>query len=735
MTYWRNRALSILVLLLGLGLRIADPSVVTEIELRWFDLMQQLKPRQYTPVPVRVVNIDDASLARFGQWPWPRTLLAELIAKLNKLGAAAVALDAVLAEPDRTSPAHALLQIANPPSDVAHWIENLPDHDRVLASAIHSLPVATGFGLTTSGGGRAPAERAGWVAAGDDPAGFVPGYGGAVTTLPLLEQAAAGNGSLNFVPDRDHIVRRVPLLVRYQGKVYPSLVAESLRVAQGAGTYVVKASGANGELSFGAHTGIDRVKIGDFVAETDGSGAVWLYDTGRVAQRTIAAWKILDGSAPATELRGAIVFVGAGATGLGDLDATPLDPSILGTVVDAQIAEQILLHNFVSRPDWAAGAELLYILALGAALILALPRFGAAWSAAGAAAFLTAAFLGSWYSFTSFHLLFDPVYPSIVILSIYLTSSLLNHLQTEGEKRRVRHAFSHYLPAALVEELANDPTKLRLGGEAKNMTFLFTDIRGFTSIAEQCKAHPEAVRDIVTRFTTRMTEVVFRYGGTIDKYMGDCVMAFWNAPMPDPTHAHHACEAALSMRKEIENLNKELAAESSAIRFADGTKLDLTLESGIGINTGDCIVGNLGSEQHFNYSVIGDAVNLASRLEGETKNYGVPVIIGEATEKFNDGLATLELDSVAVKGKREEVRIFALLGDRELNGDPEFRALRIRHDEMLDAFRDGNWRKAKDLAIVCRQHRSDLASLYDFYLNRIEKRELTSLARSTSAAD
>ncbi len=727
---WLNRGLSSLVLILGLGLRVANPSIIGELQARFFDFLQELKPRQYVPAPVRVVDIDDESLARLGQWPWPRTTIAELIDRLDKAGAAVVALDIILAEPDRTSPARALQHQPNIPPDVSQWLGGLRDNDQVLADTIRGTPTVVGFALTTGGGGRAPLLRAGWATLGDDPAAFVPGYGGAVTTLPEIEAAAAGDGSLNLVSSQDQIVRRVPLVVRYQNTLYPSLTAEALRVAQGASTVIVKASGASGVTSFGQNTGIVSIKIGDFTAETDASGALWLYDTGRVPQRSIPAWQVMDGSAPADDLRGAIVIIGAGAAGLGDIKATPLSVAVPGAEADAQVIEQVLLQNFLRRPDWAAGAELFYLVILGTCLILGLPRFGAARSAVFTAAVFAAVFASSWYAFSSLGLLFDPVYPSIVALCIYLTSSLINQLQTEAAKRRVQDAFGHYLPATLIEELVSDPSKLRLGGEHKEMTFLFSDIRGFTSIAEKCKTRPEAITEIINRFTTLMTEAIFRCGGTIDKYMGDCVMAFWNAPVSQKDHARLACEAALEMRRSLRQLNDELAAENSAVQLAEGERLSVRLDAGIGINTGYCIVGNLGSESHFNYSVIGDAVNLASRLEGISKNYGVPIIIGEETATQAPGFATVELDIVGVKGKQERVRIFTILGDHQLGSDPEFVAFRVQHAKMLAAYRASDWPAARELIAVCRKSYAELTPVYDLYLARIAAHESNTLGQS-----
>jgi len=695
--------------------------------------MQALKPRQYVPLPVRVVDIDDATLARIGQWPWPRNVLGALIERLNGFQPAVIALDMILAEPDRTSPSRVLDGFGAAPEEVRRWATAQPDHDHLLAQSIARAPVVTGFALTTEGGGRPPMLKSGWSIAGDDPRNFVPGYGGAVANLTEIESAATGNGSLNLIPSEDQIVRSVPLLVRYQDRLYPSLAAEALRVYTHASSYGIKASGASGIIALGEHTGIAGFRIGELVTDPDRSGALWLYDSGHLAQRVIPAWQVMDGTARADDLRGAIVFVGVGAIGLGDLKATPLSASVPGVEVHAQIAEQILQRNFLRRPDWADGAEIFYLVALGAALIVGLPRFGAGRSAVFAILVVAAAFASSWYAFSALGLLFSPVYPSAVALCVYLSSSLLSHLQTEADKRRIRDAFGHYLSPSVVEHLVEDPSKLRLSGEQRNMTFLFSDIRGFTSLAEQYRSHPIALTAVVNRFMNRMTKAIFQYGGTIDKYMGDCVMAFWNAPVDDAEHASRACEAALAMRHELRLLNEELTAEAAS-GAARGEALGLRLESGIGINTGHCIVGNLGSDVLFNYSVLGDAVNLASRLEGESKNYGVAVIIGEDTERLAPGFATIELDLVTVKGKREQSRIFALLGDRATGADAAFREFQDSHRKMLDAYRARQWAGARSLLADCRAKRPDLFALYEAYSRRIAAAETQSAAAGSDAS-
>ena len=458
--------------------------------------------------------------------------------------------------------------------------------------------------------------------------------------------------------------RGVPDRTTGESSLYPAISIEALRVVQGAGTMFIKSSGASGETAFGEKTGISSIKVGQIVVPTDANGRLWVRYAGHQPDRYIPAWKILDGSAEPSLVQDHIVLVGSSAAGLLDLRATPIDPVLPGVEVHAEIIEQILEQDFAGRPDWAVGAEIIYMLAIGLSLVLLLPRFGAL-ACAFAGSFVVAGAVGfSWYAYDVQRLLFDPVYPSVAVLGVYLSSSLINFMCTEAEKRQVRGAFSQYLSPALVEQLAQNPDQLQLGGETKEMTFLFCDVRGFTAISETYKKNPQGLTLLINRFLTPLTDVILACEGTIDKYMGDCIMAFWNAPLDVSNHADHACESALSMFDELELLNKQRSDEAEV----EGREF-LPLNIGIGVNTGECGVGNMGSKQRFDYSVLGDAVNLASRLEGQSKTYGVRTVVGPETAAQADGrFATLELDLIAVKGKEEAVRIFALLGDENYAG-------------------------------------------------------------------
>ncbi|MBM3599775.1 MAG: adenylate/guanylate cyclase domain-containing protein [Alphaproteobacteria bacterium] len=711
----------LLILVVAIVLPGAQPMLINQFRFIVFDEFQRIKPRPYEPVPVRIIDIDNESLTRLGQWPWPRSLLAEMVDKLMAAGVAAIAFDVVFSEPDRTSPRRVVEQLPaiSGLEQLKALGSTLPDNDEVFARAIGRGNVVTGFVLGPTGDEQAPAMKFGTAAAGDPPQRFVARFSHALTNLPELEAAAAGNGSFNSAPDPDGIHRRQPLLVGLNDKIYPSLLAEALRIAQGANTYVIKSSGASGEHSFGEQTGITSVRIGQFNVPTDGRGNVWLYDSGEIAERFLPVWQVMEGKAPPERLDGNIVFLGTSAAGLKDQRTTPLNPVTAGVEIHAQILEQILTQTFLARPDYADGAERLFILALGIVLILLLPRWGAIGCAAIAVAAVAFATGGSWLAFSQGGFLFDPVYPSVVVIMIYIAESLILYFRSEAERRTVRTAFTRYMSPDLVAQLAAHPERLKLGGEIRDMTLLFCDIRGFTSISEQFDA--AGLTRFINRFLTPMTDVILRQRGTIDKYMGDAIMAFWNAPLDDREHAVNACRAALAMMADLNRLNqvwrKEAEAEGRPFRPVD---------IGIGLNSGACCVGNMGSDQRFDYSVLGDDVNLASRLEGQSKMYGVPIVIGENVLERVSGFATLELDLIKVKGKTKPVRVYALLGDGAVAAQPEFAALKSAHESLITAYRTRDWDGGERILEKCREMvkgrsraQGRLDGLYDLYAARI----------------
>ena len=670
------------LLTLAVVVRIVDPEPVARLRLSVFDAYLNLSPRAADPNhPVRIVDIDEASLARIGQWPWPRTRLAAIVDALHKAGARTITLDLILAEPDRLSPAEFAKLFADVPqlAPLAGAAAVLPSNDQRLADAIAAAPVVLGFAGETGAkpSSPPPPPRARFAFAGDDPQGFVPHFSGVIATLPLLSERAAGLGAVNWVPLRDQVIRRVPLLVSVAGTLYPSLSLEALRLALKETTVFVRSSGGSGLPAFGERTGVENVRVGTTVMPTDRNGELWLRFARPDRQRYIPAHAVLDGSFDAKQIAGRDVLIGTSAVGLLDLRATPLDAAVPGVEIHAQALEQMLAGDHLLRPAYATGAELAFLLGFGAFVSWLIYRLGAVPAALIGALAILAVFAGSWLAYRG-GLLFDPVYPSLAILLVYLATSLNDYVETESERNRVRSAFGHYVAAPLVEELARHPEKLKLGGETREVTVLFCDVRGFTLISEGLSAQ-DVIR-FLNRLFTPLSEIILAERGTIDKFMGDSVMAFWNAPLLDADHARNACIAALRMGAELERLNAAWAAEAAerGLQFSP-------VRIGIGLNTGACCVGNVGSPQRFDYSILGDVVNVASRLEEATKTFGVPIIAGEHTVQAAPGLAFLEIDAAAIRGKARPERIFALLGDEFVAGSDRFRALKRAHEALLAA--------------------------------------------------
>lgn len=707
-----------LLLLISLcSLQFLIPDTLEALRYRYFDLLQKLKPRIYQEVPVKVLDLDDATLEKFGQWPWPRTQMADLIRGLQEKGAAVIAFDILFSEPDRTSPRNLAPLWPEEYRDQLPDISTLPDHDNQFSETIKNASVVTAWSLSGESTPYMPAMKAGFSFAGDDPRNSLPNFPGAVKSLNVLEDAASGNGVINFFAEYDAVVRHIPMIFQLRGQLFPSLVAEALRLYTKAGSYTVKATGSGGETSYGEHSGIVGLKIGDRFVRTDKEGRLWLYDTGYIPERMLAAWKVLEDHPDAAAVKDSIIFVGTSAAGLKDLRTTPLNPVAAGVELHAQLAEQILLEDYLYRPDWAGGAEMLLTILVGLILILSMPHFGAAWSALIGAASFTGMFFVSWHAFLEYRWLVDPLLPSAACFASYLSSSLIHFLRTDSEKRQIRNAFSRYLAPEIVEQLANRPDQLKLGGEMKPMTLVFADIQGFTSISE--KFTPHELTTFINRFLTPMTDIILKGKGTIDKYMGDSIMAFWNAPLPDDKHALHACSTALEMQKFLKDCGGRILNKTPG---PDGSYPAVRL--GIGINTGECCVGNMGSDQRFDYSVLGDSVNLASRLQGLCRLYGIPIIIGESTYQEASSLTCLEIDLVKVKGKAQASRIYALLGGFEMKSFANFHTLKEKHDAMLRAYREQEWKAAAKLAKECASIRVpelELEKLYALYLARIEE--------------
>lgn len=669
-----------------------------------FDTFQRILPRNvYAEDPVVIIDIDDSSLSEIGQWPWSRNQLAQLTNQAYS--AAALGFDVVFAEPDRTNPQNL---IASYPENAVlkKELSALPNNDNLFAQAIENHgTVVLGQALNNKNKSLKPLKnKFGLVTQGDDPKLFIRNYLSAQRNIPSLDNAAAGIGSMSIGND-DSVVRLLPTFERVGDQLVPSLAMEITRVAVGASTYQIKSSNASSEEAYGANTGINNVKLGPLTIPTTPEGNAWVYFAPTENITTVSAADVISGMIPPEFFDGKIALVGTSASGLLDLRSTPTEKNIPGVTIIAQFIQQIFANEFLQRPDWLFGAEFLAGLILAISITLGIQALGPIGGLSVLAVGSSGIVGTSYYFFKSKLFLVDPISPLIIALSVYVAVTFFNFLFTELERSRVRGAFAQYLSPEMVNRLAESSESLVLGGEKKEMTFLFSDIRGFTKISEQYKDNPEALTQLINQLLTVLSNAILDHGGTIDKYMGDCIMAFWNAPTDQENHRQLAIDSAHAMHEALSQFNNE----------AEGN-IDFKLEIGIGINSGECIVGNMGSDKRFDYTVLGDAVNLASRLESQSSNYGLNMIMGENSYIDDANYQVIEIDKIAVKGKTTAQTIFT-----SFPADILFKESFLdNHQQFLKEYRAQNWNEANSLINKLISSPNDLELYYAHMKSRIE---------------
>src|SRR3954468_8287820 len=540
-----------LALLVGFtALRVFDPAPVEELRVRTFDTFQLIDPRVKTMRPVTIVDIDEKSLAdpRLGQWPWPRTRIADIVTNLTRLGAVVIAFDAVFSEPDRLNPDIAADTFRNLDEATREKLRALPSNDQILADAIAQSRVVLG----ESGGPDVHADLdknlpvTGLAMLGDEPQPFMYQFPGLLRNVEVLEHAAAGRGLFTIRPERDGIVRRVPMVMVAQGVVMPSLTFEMLRVASGSSTILIKADKA----------GIERVAVKGFAIPTDANGQLWVHYARRDPSLYVPAVDVLDGRVPQDRIAGKLVLIGTSAIGLNDIKTTPVSPAMPGVEIHAQVLESALTGAVISQPIFGIAVEFATALMFGLLVIAFAPQFGPVTLVVLGAAFASMLVGLSVYFYAHDRLLIDFTYPLMSTTAIYLTLIFTSFVREQAQRRQIRSAFGQYLSPALVEQLVQSPEKLVLGGEEREMTIMFSDMRGFTSISETYKSDPQGLTALMNRFLTPLTNAILNRKGTIDKYMGDAIVAFWNAPLDDSAHQINACEAALDMLARVDALNQ-----------------------------------------------------------------------------------------------------------------------------------------------------------------------------------
>ncbi len=659
------------LILIGCFIRVMDPYPVRMTRLIYFDILQRIMPREYNPdLPVRVLDIDEKSLANWGQWPWPRTILAQMVENLGEYGAAAIAFDMLFVEPDRYSPARLLNDPALAGVLTVERRAQKMDYDVLFGLEVANWPVVMGTAARLSHEGSQVTPKTGIIEIGENPTAGLIAVPYWTPIAPPLDRSAAGIGGVNVSPlGGTGIVRRVPVLWGGPNGPLPGLGIEALRVAIGAP--FILAEGAPDEKGI-----MLAVELGDFRLPTTENGEVWVRYRQDRPELYLSADDVMqnpDDPALRAEIEGRIILVGTSAAGLFDMHQTSLGESVPGVSIHAQMLEQIITGEMLSRSDVTAALELLSFVLLGLIVIAVMSSFGAVASfvAGGAAA---AVVLGtSWLAFQNQLVLFDVTFPLMGGMANFGLLAGYLFVSTEREKREIRQVFSHYVAPEILDEMEISGHSLQLGGETQEITVMFSDIRGFTPLSESVSA-----TDLVALLNELFSQVgdqILKERGTIDKFIGDAVMAFWNAPLPVEDHPCRAAHAALLMRKALVRFNaSDVMQDRPPIALATGCA------------TGQACVGNIGSRSRFNYTVIGDVVNVAARIEQSCRHVDYDILVSSAVYRAaRQDLAMLEAGFVDLKGKSDLEAVYALVGDRTLIDSPEFQKLSQAHADLIAA--------------------------------------------------
>jgi adenylate cyclase len=673
---------------------------------------------------VVILDIDEKSLQEVGHWPWPRNLLAQIVDKLfDKYQARVVAFDVVWAEADNSSGIRSLDQLAkNELKQVAGFHEVYKklrpelDNDSQFAAAIKGRPVVLGYYLNSESPARIaalpePVLPKGTFAGRNITITSWVGYGG---NLPALMGAAANAGHFNPLTDPDGVVRRVPMIAELDGAYYEALSLAVVRteIALQTGKFPRVEPGYPAEQNFQKfmsarnYGGLEWLKVGPVTVPVDNTASALVPFRGPKASFPyIPLADVLAGRVPPEQLRGKIALIGTTAPGLLDLRATPVESVFPGVEIHANLIAGMLDNAIKEKPAYMQGAEILLLAIGGIALALLIPTLSALWATAATAAGLTgivALNVGIW---TQAGMVLPLAASILMTITLYTMNMAYGYFVESRSKRQFTELFGQYVPPELVDKMAEDPEQYNMEPKSAELTILFSDVRGFTSISEALR--PEELREYINEYLTNMSAIIrSRYRGTLDKYIGDAIMAFWGAPVEDPGHARNGVMAAIDMQRECEALNAKFAARGWP-----------TLKIGVGVNSGTVRVGDMGSQVRRAYTAMGDPVNVASRLEGRTKGYGVGVLVGESTRRLVKDVVFREVDRIKVKGKDEAVNIYEALGPESALGKTLQDELKV-WNQALRAYRSQQWDQA-DIALLNLQRMSPGCELYRIYAGKV----------------
>lgn len=712
--------LAVVALFLGHALEYYRLPLLGNLEAIVYDTRLRLTMPRTVDDRIVILDIDEKSLLEKekggeGHWPWPRDRLALLLDKLfDKYQVAIVGFDVVFAERDESSGIRVLEQLGEKelkhvPQFQAAFRKLRPqlEYDDIFARKMKGRRVVLSYTFSSDDPKLAP--RKGTLPSPVVAAGTFSGRGigasswsGYTANLAELQKSAASAGHINPWTDDDGITRRVPMLAEYQGAYYEPLSLAMVRVLLGLPP--VKPLFEEEGLS-GNYTGLEWLQVGSLRIPVDDTASALVPYRGRKGSfRYFSIVDVLNDRVDAAKLKGKIVLVGTTAPGLLDLRATPVDPVFPGVEVHANLIAGMLDGNIPQNPPYVVGAEFVLLLLSGLAMALLLPLLSPLKSTLVTVLMILLTLATNVVVFHSGHVVL-PLASGLVLILLLFTLNTAHGFFIEARgKRQITGLFGQYVPPELVDEMAKNPDKFSMEGESREMTVLFTDVRGFTTISEGLD--PKALSQFMNEFLTPLTEIIYKHRGTIDKYMGDCIMAFWGAPLPDPAHARNGILAGLEMHQALRDLRPQFKARNwPEIRI------------GVGLNTGRMSVGNMGSKIRLAYTVMGDAVNLASRLEGITKEYGADIIVGEGTRDAVSDVVFREVDRVRVKGKDVAVAIFEPLGLEGQVDKAKLDEMELYH-QALKRYRAQDWDRA-ELQLLNLQKMSPGSKLYKTFIERI----------------
>ena len=610
MKYFTSSIMVVVLATLLFAGRLFDVGPVETLRLKTFDYYQKISPRDVTTNSVVIVEITEQDLKKYGQWPWPRNLIANLHNRIYQYGAKVIQYNIIFAERDRAG------------------------KDENFAQKLAGTNTVMMYSIKTSATDGQVAKVS--IVKQGEPDKFLYSFKGVVTNIPELLRFANGAGVNIMIPNIDGTIRQIPLFVNTDIGTIPNQVLDTIRVYNQNTKYKIVADGK----------GVKEILTSkNKKIETDANA---MFNINFANTDTIKKYSVTDVIKNKINFENKIVVIGLNAAGLSYLKDTPLG-LMTDTQISAQAMETYLTDTQLIRNGITNIVEIVAVFVLGFLLIAVIPRLGITSTVLAYLTLLTGIISASLVAYNGYHYMLDASFPVLFITIVWGHLVFNSFAKQYRLRQQIKKQFEHYLDPRMVKKLQKDPTLLRLGGETKTMTFMFSDIRGFTPISEKYKGNPQGLTKLINRFLTRMTNIIIKNGGTVDKFMGDCIMAFWNAPLNTPKHETLAVKTAIQMQKELKKLNRELKKE----------KLP-QINIGIGINTGQALVGNMGSDQRFDYSVIGDDVNLASRLESSSKELASTLVIGEKTKRKCRGMRFKSLGTIKVKGKTEDIKVYTI---------------------------------------------------------------------------